>query len=154
MAAVLPLLPERHRAAPKPALLWILGLAAVASCAVTAGLASVNEELYQPALRVLLVSWVTLPFVFAGIVAWRRRPDSAFGPLMILAGFTTQLSILQWTNQPVLNTIGQLSDLLVAAIWLHVFLAYPTGRLAGRAERVVVIIGYVAAIGNRSTRPA
>ena len=115
MAAVLPLFSERHRAAPKPALLWILGLAAVASCAVTAVLASLNEELYQPALRVLLVIWITLPFIFAGIVAWRRRPDSAFGPLMILAGFAIQLSILQWTSQPLLNTIGQLCDLLVAA---------------------------------------
>jgi signal transduction histidine kinase len=147
MAAVLPLSQERHRAAPKPALLWILGSAAVASCAVTAGLASVNEELYQPALRVLLVSWITLPFIFGGIVAWRRRPDSAFGPLMILAGFATQLSILQWSDQPFLNTIGQLCDLLVAALWLHVFLAYPSGRLAGRTERVVVILGYVAAVG-------
>ncbi len=125
MAAFLPLSPGRQRAAPKPALLWILGLAAVASCAVTAGLAAVNQELYQPALRVLLVWWITLPFVFAGIVAWRRRPDSFFGPLMILAGFVTQLSILQWTNQPLLNTVGQLCDLLVVAVWLHVFLAYP-----------------------------
>ena len=147
MAAVLPLLPERHRAAPRSALLWILGLAAVASCALTAALASANEELYQPALRVLLVSWVTLPFIFAGIVAWRRRPDSAFGPLMILAGFVTQLSVLQWTNQSLFSTIGQLCDLLVAAVWLHLFLAYPTGRLAGRAERVIVVIGYVAAVG-------
>ncbi len=147
MAAVVPLLPERHRAAPKPALLWTLGIAALASCAVTAGLASVNEELYQPALRVLLVWWVTLPYIFAGIVAWRRRPDSLFGPLMILAGFVTQLSVLQWTSQPLLSTIGQLCDLLVAAVWLHVFLAYPTGRLAGRAERVVVVVGYVAALG-------
>jgi signal transduction histidine kinase len=147
MAAVLPLLPERHRAPPRPALLWILGLAAVASCAVTAGLASVNGQLYQPALRVLLVSWITLPYIVAGIVAWKRRPDSAFGPLMILAGFVIQLSILQWTNQPVLNTIGQLCDLLVAAVWLHVFLAYPSGRLAGRAARVVVIMAYVAAVG-------
>jgi signal transduction histidine kinase len=147
MAAVLPLLPERHRAAPKPVLLWILGFAAVASCAVTAGLASVNEELYQPALRVLLVWWITLPFIFGGIVAWRRRPDSAFGPLMILTGFATQLSMLQWTSQPLLNTVGQLCDLLVAALWLHVFLAYPTGRLAGRPERVVVVIGYLAAVG-------
>jgi signal transduction histidine kinase len=107
----------------------------------------VNGQLYQPALRVLLVSWVTLPYIFAGIVAWKRRPDSAFGQLMILAGFVIQLSILQWTNQPVLNTIGQLCDLLVAAVWLHVFLAYPSGRLAGRAERVVVIMAYVAAVG-------
>ena len=33
MAAVLPLLPERHRAAPKPPLLWTLGVVAVAACA-------------------------------------------------------------------------------------------------------------------------
>ena len=147
MAGVLPLLPQRHRAAPKPALLWVVGLAAVASCAITAVLASGNEELYQPALRVLLVWWVTLPYIFAGIVAWRRRPDSFFGQLMILSGFVTQLSILQWTDQPFLNTVGRLCDLLVAAVWLHLFLAYPSGRLAGRAERVVVIIGYVAAVG-------
>jgi signal transduction histidine kinase len=147
MAAVLPLLPERHKAAPRPALLWAIGVAAVAACVVTAGLASVNEELYQPALRVLLVWWITLPYIFAGIVAWRRRPDSLFGPLMILAGFATQLSILQWTTRPLLNTVGQLCDLLVAAVWLHLFLAYPSGRLAGRAERVVVIIGYLAAVG-------
>jgi hypothetical protein len=147
MAAVLPLLPERHKAAPRPALLWAIGVAAVAACVVTAGLASVNEELYQPALRVLLVWWITLPYIFAGIVAWRRRPDSLFGPLMILAGFATQLSILQWTTQPLLNTVGQLCDLLVAAVWLHLFLASPSGRLAGRAERVVVIIGYLAAVG-------
>ena len=115
MAAVLPLLPERHRPAPKPALLWILGAAAVASCAMTAVLAAGDEELYQPALRVLLVWWITLPYIFAGIVAWRRRPDSAFGPLMILAGFVTQLSILQWTSVPLASTIGQLCDLLVAA---------------------------------------
>ena len=147
MAAVLPLAPERHRPAPKPALLWILGLAAVAFCVLTAVLAALNDELYQPALRVLLVWWITLPYIFAGMVAWRRRPDSAFGPLMILAGFITQLSMLQWTSLPLPNTIGQLCDLLVAAVWLHIFLAYPTGRLAGGAERVVVVVGYVAALG-------
>lgn len=147
MAAVLPLLPERHRAPPKPAVLWTLGMAAIASGAVTIVLASLNEGLYQPALRVLLVIWTTLPFMFAGIVAWRRRPDSAFGPLLILAGFVHQLSVLQWTSQPLLNTVGQLCDLLVVAVWLNVFLAYPTGRLPGRTERAVVITAYVAAVG-------
>ena len=107
MAAVLPLAPERHRPVPKPALLWILGLAAVAFCVLTAVLAALNDELYQPALRVLLVWWITLPYIFAGMVAWRRRPDSAFGPLMILAGFITQLSMLQWTSLPLPNTIGR-----------------------------------------------
>ena len=147
MAAGLPLSSERHRAAPKPALLWILGLAGVAFCACTAVLASLNEELYQPALRVLLVIWLTLPFILAGLVAWRRRPDSAFGPLMIVTGFAIQLTILEWTEQPLLNTIGQLCDLLAAALLLHVFLAYPSGRLGSQIERVVVVTGYVAAVG-------
>ena len=147
MAAVLPLMPERHRAAPRPALLWALGVVAVAACVVTAGLASANEELYQPALRVLLVWWITLPYIFAGIVAWRRRPDSAFGPLMIVTGFATQLTIFEWTEQPLLNTVGQLCDLLSAALLLHLFLAYPSGRLGSRIERVVVVTAYVAALG-------
>jgi len=147
MAAVLPLMPERHRAAPRPALLWALGVVAVAACVVTAGLASANEELYQPALRVLLVWWITLPYIFAGIVAWRRRPDSAFGPLMIVTGFATQLTIFEWTEQPLLNTVGQLCDLLSAALLLHLFLAYPSGRLGSRIERVVVLTAYVAALG-------
>ena len=75
MAAGLPLSSERHRAAPKPALLWILGLAGVAFCACTAVLASLNEELYQPALRVLLVIWLTLPFILR-----RTRRHGEGGP--------------------------------------------------------------------------
>ena len=132
MAAVLPLLPERHRAAPSQPCCGFSDLQRCASCVVTAVLASLNEELYQPALRVLLVWWVTVPYIFAGIVAWQRRPDSRFGPLLILSGFVTLLSILQWSSQPLFTTVGQLCDLLVAAVWLHVFLAYPAGRLAGR----------------------
>ena len=32
--------------------------------------------------------------------------------------------------------------LLLPALWLHVFLAYPSGRLTGRPERFVVAAGY------------
>jgi hypothetical protein len=35
----------------------------------------------------MLAVWVTLSYVFGGLFAWRRRPDSRFGPLMIAAGF-------------------------------------------------------------------
>ena len=50
-------------------------------------------------------------------------------------------------RQPLLNTIGQLCDLLAAALLLHVFLAYPSGRLGSQIERVVVVTAYVAALG-------
>jgi signal transduction histidine kinase len=66
---------------------------------------------------------------------------------MIVTGFATQLTIFEWTEQPLLNTVGQLCDLLSAALLLHLFLAYPSGRLGSRIERVVVVTAYVAALG-------
>jgi signal transduction histidine kinase len=133
--------------APGPLPLWAIGAAAVAASALVVVLALGAGELYRPTLRILLVLWCTLPFITAGMLAWRRRPDSRFGPLLIAAGFATPLSTLQWIGQPALNTAGQLCDLLLPALWLHVFLAYPTGRLAGRAERLIVPAGYLAGVG-------
>jgi signal transduction histidine kinase len=132
-------------APPGPALLVAIGLATAAACTGTVLLAA-NAEVYQPQLRVLLLTWTTLPFIGAGVVAWRRRPDSRFGALLVVAGLLTPVSTLQWSEQPALNTIGQLTDLLLPALWLHVFLAYPTGRVVGRTRQVIVAAAYVAAV--------
>ena len=132
---------------PGPALLRTIGVGAVAAAAAVVLLALAEDDLYQRPLRIALVLWCTLPFIAAGAVAWRRRPDSRFGPLLVAAGFATPASTLQWAPQPVLHTAGQLCDLLLPALWLHVFLAYPSGRLSRRPERLLVIAGYVAALG-------
>jgi signal transduction histidine kinase len=132
---------------PSPALLRVIGVAAVAAAAAVVLLALAQDELYQRPLRIVLVLWCTLPFVAAGTVAWRRRPDSRFGPLLVASGFATPASTLQWTAQPVLHTAGQLCDLLLTALWLHVFLAYPGGRLTRWPERLIVAAGYAAAVG-------
>jgi signal transduction histidine kinase len=132
-------------APPGPVVLAAIGVATVAACTAAVLLAA-DAEVYQPQLRVLLLGWTTLPFIGAGVVAWRRRPDSRFGALLVTAGLLTPVSTLQWSDQPVLNTIGQLTDLLLPALWLHVFLAYPTGRVTGRPRRLIVVGGYVAAV--------
>jgi hypothetical protein len=33
------------------------------------------------------MAWITLSYVFAGLVAWWRRPHDRLRPLMIAAGF-------------------------------------------------------------------
>ena len=43
--------------------------------------------------------------------------------------------------------VGQALDKLPAVIFLHVYLAFPEGRLQSRFERVLVGTGYVAAVG-------
>ena len=132
---------------PAPALLRAIGVAAVAATVTVVLLALANDDIYQRPLRIALVLWCTLPFIAAGAVAWRRRPDSRFGPLLVAAGFATPASTLQWTAQPALHTVGQLFDLLLPALWLHVFLAYPGGRLTRRPERLLVAAGYAVAVG-------
>jgi signal transduction histidine kinase len=100
----------------------------------------------------VLVNWLTLSYVLCGLLAWARRPASRFGPLMIGAGFVNFLSTLSWTSSDVAFTVGQALDLLPPVIFLHVFLAYPSGRLSGRLERGLVAAAYVTAIALELVR--
>jgi signal transduction histidine kinase len=127
---------------------WVLAAIAVVGCAAPArsvGLALTSEDV-DP-VQVALLDWITVPFVLAGLLAWARRPDSRLGLLMIAGGFATGLSALQLTHVDALYTLGALFDILPAAFFLHVFLAFPDGRLRSRFERVLVAAGYAAAVG-------
>jgi signal transduction histidine kinase len=101
----------------------------------------------EPALQAALLTWITISFVGSGLVAWWRRPESRLGPLMMIAGFLTSLSALSLLNEPLPFTIGVILDLVPFPLFLHVFLAFPTGRLRNTGERVLVGAGYFAAVG-------
>jgi signal transduction histidine kinase len=123
-----------------------VGLTAIA---VTVMLALTSDDLVRPALQAVLATWITASFLVSGLIAWRRRPGSRFGPLLLLACALWLIGLLQWSSQPVAFTVGHLFDMAVPAVILHVFLAYPTGRLEGRAERFLVLGCYVVAIGTQ-----
>ena len=144
-AAVAPL--GRRNVGLRPNLL-ALGAIAVVGCALpirTAVIASTTNDV--DLVQVALLDWITIPFVLAGLVAWWRRPDSRLGPLMIAGGFASGLSALQLTHVDALYTIGAVFDILPAAFFLHVCLAFPDGRLRSRFEQVLVVTAYSAAIG-------
>jgi hypothetical protein len=133
--------------APRRSVLWGIALLGFASAGVLMWLALTSDHVNEPGLQGALTVWITLPYVLAGVIAWSRRPDSRFGPLMIAAGFTMFLSSLGWANTAIPHTIGLAFDLLPAIVFLHVFLAFPTGRLEHRFERVLVGAGYAVAFG-------
>jgi hypothetical protein len=58
-----------------------------------------------------------------------------------------RLSGWQFSTRPVVYTLGAAFDIVPAAIFLHVFLAFPDGRLWTRLERVLVAAAYVASVG-------
>jgi len=43
----------------------------------------------SPGVQATLVGWIVLGYVVSGAIAWWRRPDSRFGPLMVAAGLGT-----------------------------------------------------------------
>jgi signal transduction histidine kinase len=107
------------------------------------GLALAGDELVRPGLQAFLFNWITIPYLISGTLAWWRRPDSRLGPLMIATGFVMALTALQWSSVPALHTFGHLLDMVPSAMFLHVFLAYPTGQLETRSRRVLVAAAYV-----------
>ena len=127
-------------------MLWSIGIAGCLSAGVTMWLA-LNSERPEPGLQGALSVWVSLPYIVGGLIAWWRRPDNRFGPLMLAAGWLTFITTGSYSTEDVPATIGQIFDLLPVALFLHVFLAYPTGRLRHQPERIIVIAAYVIAVG-------
>jgi signal transduction histidine kinase len=112
----------------------------------------IGVELGEPLVIAVLTAFLTLSYVLCGLFVWRRRPASRFGPLMIAAGFVNFASTLVWARSDVPNTVGQAIDLVPPVLFLHAFLAFPDGRLAGRFVRVIVVTSYVTAISLQLVR--
>lgn len=130
---------------PKPHVLWALVLAGLSTAAVAVGIVY-QDDLPAHGLRAATWAWIILSYVFAGAVAWWRKPESRFGPLMVAAGFAAFGSaVLSSIDIP--YTMSFPLRLLPVVLFLHLFLAYPSGRLERRFERVIVGTAYVATFG-------
>ena len=80
----------------------------------------------------LAVGW---SFLACGLIAWSRRPESRTGAWLVLTGFA-------WFA-------GNFAPALIylhRGPLIHCVLAYPSGRLRSRVDRVAVAIAYAAAL--------
>src|ERR1044072_5945739 len=132
---------------PSADVLWGIALMACAATAIATALAITSDHVEEPGVQATLGGKILLDIVISGAIAWWRRPDSRFGPLMVVAGFTFFLSVLSWSNAAVPYTVGIFFDLVPAAIYIHVYLAFPTGRLDRPIDRATVGLAYFVALG-------
>ena len=141
---------------PQLSLIWALALAGGAAAASSLAFAlrsdAIGSDLGEPLVLASLSVWITLSYVLCGLLAWWHRPTSRFGPLMIAAGFVNYLATLSWTTNDVTFTAGQALDFVPPILFLHVFLAFPSGRLRSSVERILVGVGYVTAVGLELVR--
>ena len=82
-------------------------------------------------------------FIGVGLYAWRRRPESRTGALMVLLGFAWFLSALNFANAPLAYSLALVVGGLWGGVFLQLTMSFPSGRLASGRDRALVIAGYL-----------
>jgi signal transduction histidine kinase len=84
-------------------------------------------------------------FIGTGLFAWLRRPENRVGALMVAVGFTYCLSglIVATDSWPFIAGLHLIA--VPYAILFHILLAFPSGRLATRANRALAAASYLIA---------
>jgi len=96
--------------------------------------------------RAVLILGVVLGWGFVGVgsYAWQRRPQNRTGALMVLTGLTMLATGMQFSDSAVLYTAGYAFDSIIIAPLAQLLLAFPSGRLEGRAAHWGVGLLYTA----------
>ena len=101
-------------------------------------------------LAVLHVALTPLPgwsFGAAGLLACLQQRWRWVGVLLLAVGLAWFVHLLDWTHVPVLVAVCAPLRNAYAAIFAHLLLAFPSGRLGSRWTGALVAAGYLDAVG-------
>ena len=79
-----------------------------------------------------------------GLYAWYAREEERFGVLLILAGGGWFLTTLAESRGELPYTLGRAAGWLMELALVYLILAYPSGRLPGRSDRLIVLAMAIA----------
>ena len=111
------------------------GVGALSAATLVFGLAAAG-----PPDRMTAVVVHTLMVAVPGAVAvgvLRRRPGDRFAVLLLVATALLAMTALSLSDDSLPHSVGRVSVWVVEPLIVYLLLAFPFGRLAGRAERVV-----------------
>ena len=128
-----------------------IGLVGVLLGAFTAYAILTSDHVDKRGVETTLALTIGWGFIGAGLVAWWRRPENNFGPLMTATGFLFFVSELGASNLPWVLALSGLFGNLFLGVVVHMLLAMPSGRLQSGFERAFVGFTYFfTAIPSRS----
>jgi len=122
--------------------LAMLALAALLVGLLGAAVIAGSDHVDHPALSIALEMGIGAAWIGTGLYAWWRRPENRFGALMTAVGFTWFLGALVAADPPAVFAVGFITSVLAYGLLFHMLLAFPTGRLEGRWEKVVTAVAY------------
>src|SRR5215218_3977359 len=124
---------------------WTLALlAAVGAVAIVL----TSDHTPDRLATIVLAAPIGLVFVASGLIARGRRPDNRTGSLLVATGLTWFLGALGAAEEPVLFSAGLLLSALSTGVLAHLLLAFPTGKLERRFDRLLIGAGYVLVLAG------
>ena len=121
--------------------------AVLALAAIPADVVLLAVSPFPPAPATFVVHvLIGAAWIVAGLVAWVRNPTFRTGPLMIANGVLWYGLLLYSWDGSLAVTFATTIDNLGVAVAAHLFVAFPSGRLASRPARLLVAAGYLDAV--------
>lgn len=99
-----------------------------------------------PAWQPILFLSVALSYLFAGVLAWWRRPSNPLGAIMVVGCLALLIASLAITAVPVLIAAATIGATPILAVMVHLLHAFPSGRLRSRVSRWTVAVGYFTSL--------
>jgi signal transduction histidine kinase len=121
----------------------VLWPAVLVAGGVTAALILTSDHVDRPLGTAALTLLVGLAWSVTGLLEWRRHPAGRIGLLMMGFALVWFLGRLTFADSPGPYTIGLFLTALFFAVFGHVLLAFPYGRLDSRLLRALVTVGYL-----------
>jgi hypothetical protein len=112
--------------------------------AVTVWLALSSDHLKWPVAGALYWGYMTAAPMAIGLLWWRRRPASRFGPLLVAFGIVAWFVSWASSDWPPAFDVAGLAEPVFFALTLYLLLAFPMGRLEPPAAGWLLVAQIVA----------
>jgi PAS domain S-box-containing protein len=122
--------------------LVLVALGGLALAVIGTVLVVTSDHVENLAAFLSLALTVGLSFLVSGVIALWRRPDNRTGFLLVLVAYLWFLGALAESDNDWVFTLGVLVSSLALGAFVHLMLAYPTGRLQGRRDLWLVVSTY------------
>jgi hypothetical protein len=123
-----------------------IGLAVLAVPLGVSAFRLLHDDLHQTEIRSLPAVAIGWTAIATGLFAWWQRPTNRMGLLMTLFGFAVLVRTWQYSDEPLVFTIGFALGGLSFALLGHIALAYPSGKVTDRLEVLLVRAGYATVL--------
>jgi signal transduction histidine kinase len=124
-----------------------VALAVLPMAAAAVWLALASDHLERPLATALYRGYMGAVPMLVGLYWWRRRPASRFGPLLIVFGVLSWVMSWESSDLPLAFDLGVLAEAPAVVLTIYLFLAFPSGRLETRGDRLLIAGWTVTAAG-------